>query len=73
VLTGSMRFRGSELMSLGVLVSAHFDILLYHSLILLELFEVDESILCSHVIFIRFCEFLLSLVPIRDSFHLCLC
>jgi hypothetical protein len=68
-----MRFRGSELMSLGVLVSACSDILLYHSLILLELFDVDESILCSHVIFIQFCEFLLSLVPIRDLFHLCLC
>jgi hypothetical protein len=47
-----------------VLVSARSDILLYHSLILLELFDVDESILCSHVIIIRFCEFLLSLVPI---------
>jgi hypothetical protein len=65
--------RGSELISLGVLVSAHYDILLYHSLILLELFDVEESILYSHVIFIRFCEFLLSLVPIRDSFYLCLC
>jgi hypothetical protein len=54
-------------------VSARSDILLYHSLILLELFDIDESILCSHAIFIRFCEFLLSLVPIRDSFHLCLC
>jgi hypothetical protein len=64
---------GSELISLGVLVSAHSDILLYHSLILLELFDVDESILYSHVIFIRFCKFLLSLVPIRDSFYLCLC
>jgi hypothetical protein len=73
VLRGSMRFRGSELMSLGVLVSARSDILLYHSLILLKLFDVDESILYSHVIFIRFCEFLLSLVPIQDSFHLCLC
>jgi hypothetical protein len=40
-----MRFRGIELMSLGVLVSARSDILLYHSLILLELFDVDESIL----------------------------
>jgi hypothetical protein len=68
-----MRFRGSELMSLEVLVSARSDILLYHSLILLKLFDVDESILYSHVIFIRFCEFLLSLVPIRDSFHICLC
>jgi hypothetical protein len=65
--------RGSELISLGVLVSAHSDILLYHSLIILELFDVEESILYSHVIFIRFCEFLLSLVPIRDSFYLCLC
>jgi hypothetical protein len=44
-----------------------------YSLIPLELFDVDESILCSHVIFIQFCEFLLSLVSIRDSFHLCLC
>jgi hypothetical protein len=44
-----------------------------YSLIPLELFDVDESILCSHVIFIRFCEFLLSLVHIRDSFHLCSC
>jgi hypothetical protein len=60
-------------MSLEVLVSARSDILLYHSLILLKLFDVDESILYSHVIFIRFCEFLLSLVPIRDSFHICLC
>jgi hypothetical protein len=60
-------------MSLGVLVSVCSDILLYHSLNLLELFNVDESILCSHVIFVRFCEFLLSLVPIRYSFHLCLC
>jgi hypothetical protein len=54
VLRGSMRFRGSELMSLGVLVSARSDILLYHSLILLELFDDYESFLCSHVIFIRF-------------------
>jgi hypothetical protein len=53
VLRGSMRFRGSELMSLGVLVSARSDILLYHSLILLELFDDYESFLCSHVIFIR--------------------
>jgi hypothetical protein len=52
VLRGSMRFRGSELMSLGVLVSARSDILLYHSLILLELFDDYESFLCSHVIFI---------------------
>jgi hypothetical protein len=44
VLRGSMRFRGSELMSLEVLVSARSDILLYHSLILLKLFDVDESI-----------------------------
>jgi hypothetical protein len=64
VLRGSMSFRGSELLSLGVYVSARSDILLYHSLILLELFDVYESILCSHIIFIRFCEFLLSLVPI---------
>jgi hypothetical protein len=42
VLRGSMRFRGSEIMSLGVLVSARSDILLYHSLVLLELFDVDE-------------------------------
>ena len=68
----SMRFRGSELLSLGVLVSARSNILLYHSLILLELFDDYESFLCSHVILIRFCEFLLSLVPIRDSFHLLL-
>jgi hypothetical protein len=73
MLRGSMRFRESELVSLGVLVCACSNILLYHSLILLELFDVDESILCSHIIFIRFCEFLLSMVPIRDSFHLCLC
>jgi hypothetical protein len=66
VLRGSMSFRGSELLSLGGSVSARSDILLYHSLILLELFDIHESILCSHIIFIRFCEFLLSLVPIRD-------
>ena len=48
----SMRFRGSELLSLGVLVSSRSDILLYHSLILLELFDVYESIMCSHIIFI---------------------
>jgi hypothetical protein len=36
LLRGSMRFMGSELMSLGVLVSTRSDILLYHSLILLE-------------------------------------
>jgi hypothetical protein len=35
-------------------VSAHSDILLYHSLILLELFDDYESFLCSHVIFIHF-------------------
>jgi hypothetical protein len=35
-------------------VSARSDILLYHSLILLELFDDYESFLCSHVIFIRF-------------------
>jgi hypothetical protein len=34
VLRGSMSFRGSELLSLGVSVSARSDILLYHSLIL---------------------------------------
>jgi hypothetical protein len=61
-----MSFKGGELLSLGVSVSACSDILLYHSLILLELFNVYASILCSHIIFIRFCEFLLSLVPIRD-------
>jgi hypothetical protein len=66
VLRGSMSFRGSELLSLGVSVSARSDILLYHSLILLELFDIYESILCSQIIFIQFCEFLLSLVPIRD-------
>jgi hypothetical protein len=44
--------RGSELLSLGVSVSARSNILLYHSLILLELFDVHESILCSHIIFI---------------------
>jgi hypothetical protein len=65
--------RGSELLSLGVSVSARSDILLYHSLILLELFNVHESILCSHIIFIQFCESLLSLVPIRDYFHLFAC
>jgi hypothetical protein len=48
VLRGRMRFRGSEIMSLGVLVSAHSDILLYHSLVLLELFDVDEL---SHPVF----------------------
>jgi hypothetical protein len=53
-------------------MSARFDILLYHSVILLELFDIYESILCSHIIFIQFCEFLLSLVPIRDLFHLLL-
>jgi hypothetical protein len=37
-----------------VLVSARSDILLYHSLILLELFDDYESFLCSHVIFIHF-------------------
>jgi hypothetical protein len=52
VLRGSMSFRGSELLSLGVSVSARSDILLYHSLILLELFDIYESILCSHIIFI---------------------
>jgi hypothetical protein len=57
VLRGIMSFRGSERLSLGVSVSAHSDILLYHSLILLELFDVYESILCSRIIFIRFCEF----------------
>jgi hypothetical protein len=67
-----MSFRGSELLSLGVSVSARSDILLYHSLVLLESFDVYESILCSHITFIRFCEFLLSLVPIRDQFHLLL-
>jgi hypothetical protein len=61
-----MTFKRGELLSLGVSVSACSDILLYHSLILLELFDVHESILCSHIIFIRFCELLLSLVPIRD-------
>jgi hypothetical protein len=61
-----MSSRGSELLSLGVSVSARSDILLYHSLIFLELFDVYESILCSHIIFILFCEFLLSLMPIRD-------
>jgi hypothetical protein len=66
VLRGSMSFRGIELLSLGVSVIARSNILLYHSLILLELFDIYESILCSHIIFIRFCEFLLSLVPIRD-------
>jgi hypothetical protein len=66
VLSGSMSFRGSELLILGMSVSARSDILLYHSLILLELFDVYESILCSHIIFIRFCEFLFILVPIRD-------
>jgi hypothetical protein len=66
VLRGSMSFRGSEILSLGVSVSAHSDILLYHSLILLELFDVYEYILCSHIVFIQFCEFLLSFVPIRD-------
>jgi hypothetical protein len=58
--------RGSELLSLGVSVSARSDILFYHSLILLDLFDVYESILCSPIIFIRFCKSLLSLVPIRD-------
>jgi hypothetical protein len=38
VLRGIMRFRGS--MNLEVKVSAPFDILLNHSLTLLELFEV---------------------------------
>jgi hypothetical protein len=66
VLRESMSFRGSEFLSLGVSMSARSYILLYHSLILLELFDIYESILCSHIIFIRFCEFLLSLVPIRD-------
>jgi hypothetical protein len=66
VLRGCMSFRGSELLSLGVSMSARSDTLLYHSLILLELFYVYKSILCSHIIFIRFCEFLLSFVPIRD-------
>jgi hypothetical protein len=47
-------------------MSARFDILLYHSVILLELFDIYESILCSHIMFIQFCEFLLSFVPIRD-------
>jgi hypothetical protein len=66
VLRGSMSFRGSELLSLGVSMSARSDILLYCSLILLELFDVYESIWCSHIMVIQFCEFLLSLVPIRD-------
>jgi hypothetical protein len=51
VLRGGMSFRGSELLSLGVSMSARSDILLYHSLILLELFDIYESILCSHSIF----------------------
>jgi hypothetical protein len=45
VLRGSMRFWGSELMSLGVLVSARSDILLYHSLILLELFTYSFGVI----------------------------
>jgi hypothetical protein len=45
VLRGSLRFRGSELMGLGVLVSAHSDILLYHSLILLELFTYSFGVI----------------------------
>jgi hypothetical protein len=45
VLRGSMRFWGSELMSLGVLVSARSDIFLYHSLILLELFTYSFGVI----------------------------
>jgi hypothetical protein len=45
VLRGSMKFRGSELMSLGVLVSAHSNILLYHSFILLKLFTYTFGVI----------------------------
>jgi hypothetical protein len=51
VLRESMRLRGS--MNLDVKVSAYFDILLYHSLTLLELFEVLFHILFSAFTYLR--------------------
>jgi hypothetical protein len=60
VLRESMRLRGS--MNLDVKVSAYFDILLYHSLTLLELFEVLFHILFFRLhLFEKYCAYFTSL------------
>jgi hypothetical protein len=60
MIRGSMRLRGS--MNLEVKVSARFNILLYHSLTLLELFEVLFLRYFFHLrLFEKYCTYFTSL------------
>jgi hypothetical protein len=68
VLRGSMRLRGS--MNLEVKVSARFNILLYHSLTLLELFKV---LFCVHFFTFTYLRSIVLISLLYPTTHCILC